>query len=82
MYRYLAATPEDLWMAFETVLYDEEFDLDDSITITQFMKSWTEQAGYPLVYIMKENNSLVISQVISILTICINIYLNYIICFE
>lgn len=69
MSRYRAATPEDLWAALENVLYDAEFELDDSLTITEFMKSWTEQAGYPLVYIVKVNNTFYISQVISVLSL-------------
>lgn len=61
--RFQAATPKQLWEAFEDVLYDNEFYLGDDLTITQFMKSWTEQPGYPLVKIVKENNTFVISQV-------------------
>lgn len=67
--RYTAATPEQLWIALENVLYDNEFDLGDNLTITQYMKSWTEQAGYPLVTIVKENNTFIITQVNIILCI-------------
>jgi len=62
-FRYTAVTPEQLWIALENVLYDNEFDLGDNLTITQYMKSWTEQAGYPLVTIVKENNTFIITQV-------------------
>lgn len=62
-FRYAAATPEQLWIALENVLYDNEFDLGDNLTVTQFMRSWTEQTGYPLVTITKENNTFEITQV-------------------
>lgn len=61
--RYKATTPEELWIAFENVLYDKEFDIGDNFTVTQFMRTWTEQAGYPLVKIVKENNAFIITQV-------------------
>lgn len=63
MFRYGTVTPEDLWTAFEIILYENEFDLGDDINITQYMKSWTEQSGFPLVKIVKENNTFVITQV-------------------
>lgn len=61
--RYKAATPEELWIAFENVLYDREFELGENITVTQYMRTWTEQAGYPLVKIVKKNDSFVVTQV-------------------
>lgn len=69
--RYKAATPEKLWIAFENVLYDKEFDLGDNFTITQFMRTWTEQSGYPLVKIVKENNAFIITQVVIIVFVSI-----------
>lgn len=64
MLRYNAATPEELWNAFENVLYDADFELDENVSVTEFMKSWTEQTGYPLINVMKVNDTFVISQVI------------------
>jgi len=63
LFRFKAATPEELWTAFENALYDAEFDLGDNVTVTEFMRSWTEQAGYPLVEVVKENDTFVITQV-------------------
>lgn len=63
LFRFNAATPEELWTAFENVLYDAEFDLGENVTITEFMRSWTEQAGYPLVEVAKENDTFIITQV-------------------
>lgn len=56
--------PEKLWTEFENVLYETNFELDKSINVTQYMKSWTEQAGYPLVNIVKYNNTFIVTQVI------------------
>lgn len=56
--------PEKLWTEFENVLYETNFELDKSINVTQYMKSWTEQAGYPLVNILKYNNTFIVTQVI------------------
>lgn len=63
LFRFEAATPEELWTAFENTLYDAEFDLGENVTVTEFMRSWTEQAGYPLVEVVKENDTFVITQV-------------------
>jgi len=63
-FRYTAVTPNELWNELENVLYENNFDLGDNFTVTQFMKSWTEQAGYPLIKISKENDTFVITQVI------------------
>lgn len=63
IFRFKAATPEELWDAFENVLYDAEYDLGENVTVTKFMRSWTEQAGYPLVEVVKENDSFIITQV-------------------
>ncbi|VVC40910.1 Hypothetical protein CINCED_3A002040 [Cinara cedri] len=60
--KYAAATPEDLWTAFENVLFEEEFELGDNITVTEFMESWTEQSGYPLVRVKRENDTFVVTQ--------------------
>lgn len=61
--RYNAVTPNELWIAFENVLIDNDFKLDEDISVTQYMKSWTEQAGYPLVTIARVNNTFIITQV-------------------
>lgn len=63
LFRFRAATPDDLWNAFENALYDVGFDLGEKLTVTEFMRSWTEQAGYPLVEIVKKNDTFVITQV-------------------
>jgi len=63
--RFKAATPENLWNAFENVLYEEEFDLGTDVTVTEYMRSWTEQPGYPLVEIARDNDTFVITQVVA-----------------
>lgn len=61
--RFNAATPEKLWNAFENVLYDAQFDFGGNVTVTEFMRSWTEQPGYPLVEIVRDNVTFVVTQV-------------------
>lgn len=62
MIRYNVATPNELWIAFENILIDNNFELED-ISVTEYMKSWTEQPGYPLVTVVRMNNTFVITQV-------------------
>lgn len=33
------------------------------MTVTEFMRSWTEQPGYPLVEIVRDNSTFVVTQV-------------------
>lgn len=33
------------------------------MTVTEFMRSWTEQPGYPLVEIVRDNATFVVTQV-------------------
>lgn len=70
--RYKAVTPENLWMAFEYVLKDTNFTLDENINVTQYMKTWTEQPGYPLVKVNRVNKTFVVTQVIYVqkMTVC------------
>lgn len=57
------ATPEDLWTAFENVLFEAEYELGSNLTVTEFMESWTEQSGYPLIQVKRENDMFVVTQV-------------------
>lgn len=64
-FRNTPVTPENLWIAFENALFDDDFVLAKNLTITEIMKSWTEQPGYPLVEISKVNNAFTITQVLN-----------------
>lgn len=77
VFRYNAVTPEQLWIAFENVLYNADFELDENVSVTEFMKSWTEQAGYPLVTVIKVNDTFIISQVVVVFIYVNNTYVNF-----
>lgn len=64
LFRNAASTPNDLCAAFETVIYEENFDFNDKFIVTEFMNSWTEQAGYPLVNVTRANSTFIVTQVI------------------
>lgn len=69
--RYQAVKPNDLWVAFDNVL----FELTESNLYGQnvhtVMSTWTEQVGYPVVNVAKEGNSLFLSQVKRIIAIIV-----------
>jgi len=52
-YAYSNAASEDLWKAFETV---------SEKPVVGMMKNWVEQAGYPVVEVKKNHNSLILTQ--------------------
>lgn len=60
--------PKNLWDAFDNVLVEAEYKsgiLGDKITVGEFMRSWTDQAGYPVIYVETNTSdkSLVVTQV-------------------
>lgn len=60
--------PKHLWNAFDNVLFEEEYKsgiLGDKITVEEFMRSWTDQAGYPVIHVETNNSDgrLVVTQV-------------------
>jgi len=62
-YRYTAVKPEKLWNAFDNVLFNlTKSGLNDN-SVRTVMNTWTEQAGYPLVNVIKKDKSLVLTQV-------------------
>jgi len=63
IYRYTAVEPEKLWNAFDNALFDlTKSGLNDN-NVRTVMSTWTEQAGYPVVNVMKKGKSLVLTQV-------------------
>lgn len=52
------ARPTDLWESFE------EFVSIEEASIEEIMNSWTNQAGYPVVNAILNNNELTLTQVI------------------
>lgn len=66
-YRYMEAEPIDLWQAFDYMLYDANYVIEDGVTIVNYMNSWTEQPGYPVITVSSTSNgSVVASQVMKI----------------
>lgn len=57
-------TPNKLWAALESAVRDENFVMGDNVTVTQFMKHWVEQAGYPWLKVKKINGTFIVTQVL------------------
>lgn len=66
-FRYKAAEPKNLWNSFDSVIFDMTYKagiLSNSITVEEYMKSWTDQAGYPVINVDSGNpNYLIVTQV-------------------
>jgi len=52
-----------LFAAFEDIIAEYQFDFGQDVTVTNFMKQWTEQAGYPMINVVKVNDEFIITQV-------------------
>lgn len=61
--RYGSVDPDGLFAAFEDTIAEYQFDFGQDVTATNFMKQWTEQAGYPMINVVKANDEFVITQV-------------------
>lgn len=66
--RYKSAEPKNLWDSFDTVVLqsEEQFGiLGNTISVEEFMNSWMNQAGYPVIYVETNNNDncLIVTQV-------------------
>jgi len=66
-YKYKAAEPKNLWNSFDNVIFDANYKsgiLGNTITVEEYMRSWTDQAGYPVVNVDSENpNYLIVTQI-------------------
>lgn len=60
--QYSAVNPEKLWNAFDNALFNLTKSGLNSNNVRTVMNTWTEQAGYPLVNVMKKDKSLVLTQ--------------------
>lgn len=61
--RYESVGPEALYSAFESTVHEYDFDFGQGVTVTSFMKQWTEQAGYPMIDVTKIDDKFYITQV-------------------
>lgn len=57
-------TPNKLWTALELAVHDEKFVLGGNLTVTQYVKPWFEQVGYPWLKVKKVNGTFVVTQVL------------------
>lgn len=66
-FRYKAAEPKNLWNSFDSVIFDANYKsgiLGNTITVEEYMRSWTDQAGYPVINVDSGNsNYLIVTQV-------------------
>ncbi|XP_060860636.1 aminopeptidase N-like [Metopolophium dirhodum] len=60
--QYTAVKPEKLWNAFDNVLFDRTKSGLNGNSVRTVMNTWTEQAGYPVVNVIKKDKSLVLTQ--------------------
>lgn len=61
--RYESVESERLFGAFEFTLADFRYDFGD-VSVTDFMKQWTEQAGYPVINVTRDDHgAFIVTQV-------------------
>lgn len=56
MIRYGVASSFDLWAVFENYYFDTGFQLQEGVEFTDFVTSWTDQVGFPLINVIYENS--------------------------
>lgn len=61
--RHKSVESDELFEAFNNTLSEQQYDLGQNVTVTGFMKQWTQQAGYPMIDVARINDSFVITQV-------------------
>lgn len=57
-----ATTPKDLWQAFDEVINETSALGDLGVPMAELMDSWTNEAGYPLVYATRINETVSLTQ--------------------
>lgn len=65
----MSVVPDVLFAAFEYTISEYKFDFGQGVTVTNFMKQWTEQAGYPMINVSKVNDEFIVTQVCIVLVI-------------
>jgi len=48
-----SAEPTDLFTSFDNVLYDNDYEIGNGLTVNEFMSNWTLQSGYPVLNITR-----------------------------
>lgn len=59
------AKPNDLFASFDKTLNDHKYKINDGLSVRDFMTTWTEQPGYPVLYVKKDktSNTFILTQV-------------------
>lgn len=61
-FKYGAVTPSNLWAVFENYYFETGYKLSDNVPFTNFIQSWTDQSGYPVINVTRNQNTYIISQ--------------------
>ncbi|XP_050432734.1 uncharacterized protein LOC126840818 [Adelges cooleyi] len=61
-YKYQVVSQHDLWNAFESALAGANQSLFEDEPLHVVMDSWTEQCGYPVINVVQNENSFVVTQ--------------------
>lgn len=56
--------PTDLFLAFDSVLYDNNYEIGNGLTVNEFMSNWTLQSGYPVLNVTRNATTFSVTQVI------------------
>jgi len=59
----VSVDPDVLFAAFEYTISEYQFNFGQDFTVTDFMKQWTEQSGYPMINVVKVNDEFIVTQV-------------------
>lgn len=63
LFRNSAVTPSNLWAVYENYYFEINYKLSENVPFTNFIQSWTDQSGYPVVNVTKNQNTFIITQV-------------------
>lgn len=63
LFRNGAVTPSNLWAVYENYYFEIDYQLSENVPFTNFIQSWTDQSGYPVVNVTKNQNTFIITQV-------------------
>jgi aminopeptidase N len=66
--------PNDLFASFDKVLYENNYNIGNGLTVNEFMSNWTLQSGYPVLQITKNDTSNTLSVIQVICTVCLKLY--------
>ncbi|CAH1738621.1 unnamed protein product [Aphis gossypii] len=63
-YSQNTAEPSDLFSSFNSVLFDNEYEIGNDLTVHEFMSNWTLQSGYPVLNITRNatTNTFLVTQ--------------------